>query len=117
MTQVLGDVLRRTGVLGLAIAVAAGIALFQFAESLVSTVVIQLLQKADEDLSVEIRGDTYEYSSALAGLLALGLVVGALVGLSRWRATETRSCPDCLSEIPRAATVCRSCTSEVGRAP
>jgi large conductance mechanosensitive channel len=31
-------------------------------------------------------------------------------------AAETRPCPECLSEIPLAATRCAFCTAEVGAA-
>ena len=54
----------------------------------------------------------YPLQAAIAlGLLGLGLYWGY-----RFMSPATQTCPDCLSEIPREAVVCRYCTTQVGEA-
>jgi large conductance mechanosensitive channel len=113
VTQALADVLRRNGVLGLAIAVAVALALWELVRALVWAVAIQLLQKGDDDLSFSLRGESFRYGESLASILALLLVGAALIAIWRLGAHDTKNCPDCLSEIPRAAAVCRECSLEV----
>lgn len=113
MTQALGDVLRRTGVLGVAVAVAVALAFYDLVRSFVFFVPITLIAKADEDLGFTIRGTRFDYHNVLATLISLVVVAGALALIWRLRPRETVPCPDCLSEIPSEAKVCRYCTSEV----
>lgn len=114
MTEGFGDVLRRTGVLGLAIAVALALAVFQLVQALVYAGPMVLIGKAVDSLSFRIHGTDFQYHDVLAGLLTVVLVTATLVLVWKLRSGETRRCPDCLSEIPLRANVCRYCTSEVG---
>jgi large conductance mechanosensitive channel len=113
MTQVLADVLRRTGVVGLAIAVAAALAFYDVIRSFVFAFPMVLIGKADEDLMFTVRGTSFQYHDVLTTLISLVIVVTVLALVWQLRPRGTVRCPDCLSEIPREAKVCRYCTSEV----
>jgi large conductance mechanosensitive channel len=79
------------------------------------------------DLSFTINGSHFLYGAFLNALLAFLLVAAVLFffvvqpvnTLMARRRTETpvdqttRACPQCLSEIPIAATRCAFCTQEV----
>ena len=47
----------------------------------------------------------------------LVLLGGGLYWGYRLMSAATQTCPDCLSEIPLEAIVCRYCTTQVGEAP
>lgn len=82
-------------------------------------------------LRFKIGGGTFQYGlviNAIISLLLIGaavffLVVRPLNHLEERRKNQepepespTRPCPECLSEIPKQARRCSSCTSEVGAA-
>ena len=53
-------------------------------------------------------------------LIVVGLLVGVLALLGRgigamFRVGSTKTCPECRSKIPSAATVCRYCAYRYGR--
>jgi large conductance mechanosensitive channel len=114
MTGVLGGVLRRRGVVGLAIAVALALGVYELLGAFVRFFPVVLIAKADEDMSFKVRGSAFEYAEVLTALLTLVLVAAVLALVWRFLSDETKRCPDCLSEIPLRAKVCRYCTSEVG---
>jgi large conductance mechanosensitive channel len=114
MAQVLGDLVRRAGVLGFALAVALALAVVDLARALVYGFPMALIRKADGDLSFSIRDTSFSYYEALGTSLTLVLVAATLAPLWRACVDDTKRCPDCLSEIPVRASTCRYCTSEVG---
>jgi large conductance mechanosensitive channel len=93
--------------------VAVALASYDLVRSFVFTFPMVLIGKADDDLGFTVRGTRFEYHNVLAALISLVIVAAVLALVWRLRPRETMPCPDCLSEIPRAATVCRYCTSEV----
>ena len=68
-------------------------------------------------LSFELFGTTVQYEFVLTATLALLLVGAALVGVVLLTGRTTAPCPECLSDIPRKATVCRYCTAELSPEP
>ena len=83
------------------------------------------------DLAFTINGSRFAYGDFLNAVVTFLLVatvvfflvvkpVNALMAALRTEPdveSPTRSCPECLSQIPRAATRCAFCTSEVEPAP
>jgi large conductance mechanosensitive channel len=113
MTHVVGDVLRRHGVLGLAIVLMLALAVYDVVRATVFAFLVPILEEVDRDLTFTVRGTTFSYGDALGMLLTLALLAGLLALVWRMRPADTHPCPDCLSDIPTAAAVCRYCTSEV----
>ena len=58
-------------------------------------------------------GTDVAYVAILQTAIVVGLVAAAFFGL--WRVTRgaLRTCPECHSEIPREASICRYCTTEL----
>jgi large conductance mechanosensitive channel len=83
------------------------------------------------DLAFTINGSRFAYGDLVNRLLTFLMVaavvfflvikpVNALMARVRTEPdveSETRPCPECLSQIPRAARRCAFCTAEVGSAP
>jgi large conductance mechanosensitive channel len=115
---------------GVVIGAAFGTVVTAFVENLL-TPLIAIPGKADfKDLHFTISGSTFSYGLFLNALLAFLLIAAAVYffvvlpvnKLMERRKTEpdvvstTRECPECLSNIPRAARRCAFCTAEVGAA-
>ena len=117
MRGILRDVLARRGTLGLALAVAAALALVALAESLVYlAVLLPYSELVDDDLAFTVKGTSVGYGTLLEKTLVLALVAIVLVAVWRAGRESVRLCPDCRSEVDRAATICPMCTSEIGDA-
>ncbi len=123
----------RGSLVDLAVAVVIGTAFGAVVTALVADLVTPLLaafggQPDFSTLSFEINDSTFRYGHFLNALLAFVLVAAVIFFLvlkpvnalmARHKVdtpadARTRSCPECLSDIPVAATRCAFCTSEVG---
>jgi large conductance mechanosensitive channel len=126
----------RGSLVDLAVAVVIGTAFGAVITALVADLVTPLIAamggKPDFNaLSFEINGSTFRYGHFLNAVVAF-LIVAAVIffvvikpvnALMARRKVDTpadattRACPECLSDIPVAATRCAFCTSEVGPPP
>jgi large conductance mechanosensitive channel len=124
----------RGNLVDLAVAVVIGTAFGAVVTALVADVMTPLIaafggQPDFSRLKFTINGSTFRYGHFLNALLAF-LMVSAVVFflvlkpvnalMSRRKVdtpadTKTRSCPECLSDIPVAATRCAFCTSRIAR--
>jgi large conductance mechanosensitive channel len=123
----------RGNVVDLAVAVVMGVAFTAVVTSLVANIFTPLIAaifgKPDfSSLSFTINKSTFTYGAffnALISFVLIALVVFLFIikpmnyllekrrkGLDQ-DDTDERPCPDCLSNIPKAATRCAFCTSEV----
>ncbi|HEY6532014.1 MAG TPA: large conductance mechanosensitive channel protein MscL [Acidimicrobiales bacterium] len=123
----------RGNVVDLAVAVVIGAAFTAVVTSMVNNIFTPLIAavfgKPDfSDITFEINGSTFGiglFINSLIAFLLIALVIFFVVikplnymterrrkGLDADDSDE-RPCPECLSEIPKEATRCRYCTSEV----
>lgn len=86
--------------------------------------------KAFDSLNFTIGGGTFNYGQLIADLITFLIVATAIffivvrplrMLMERRRRqpdpeSTDRACPECLSDIPKAAIRCRYCTAEVGAA-
>ena len=129
------DFLFRGNILELAVAFVMGLAFAAVVNSLVNDLVMPIIAmiigKPDfNNLVFTINGAHFRYGAFITNLIkfvAIGaavffFVVKPVNGLMARRRTEppvdesVRPCPECLSEIPKAARRCAFCTAEVGTA-
>jgi large conductance mechanosensitive channel len=123
----------RGNMVDLAVAVVIGTAFTAVVNALVRDIITPLIAaiggKPDfGDLAFTINGSRFAYGDFLNALLTFLLVatvvfflvvkpvntlMAALTPDEPEPEAPTRPCPDCLSQIPRAATRCAFCTSEV----
>jgi large conductance mechanosensitive channel len=102
----------------LAVVFAVAFAAFNLASALAREVVSALQQHTIDSeghggLSFTIADTTISYDTVLLYAITLALVAGALLGLWLLTRSTTRLCPECASEVPRSASICRFCTSEL----
>jgi large conductance mechanosensitive channel len=126
----------RGNLVDLAVAVVIGTAFGAVVTALVADVFTPLIAalggKPDFGrLAFEINGSRFRYGHFLNALLTFVLISAVIFFLvlkpvnllmSRHKVdtpveAKTRTCPECLSDIPVAATRCAFCTSQVGPAP
>jgi len=121
--------LLRGNLVDLAVAVVLGVAFGAVVKALVSDIVTPLIAaiggKPDfSTLSFTINHSRFAYGDFINALLAFVIVaavifflvvkpVNALLARRQKDEPTTRPCPHCLSEIPRAASVCSFCTRDV----
>ena len=122
----------RGNVVDLAIGVAIGAAFTAVVGAFTENLITPLLAIPGDaarfsDLAFTISGSRFGYGSVIDALISFLIVAAVLFflvvrpvnALMERRRTEpeveatTRDCPDCLSSIPRAATRCAFCTTEV----
>jgi large conductance mechanosensitive channel len=126
------DFLLRGNLVDLAVAVVIGAAFTSLVTSFVANFVTPLIAAVGgksnfSDLSFTVNGSHFRYGLFINALISF--VISAAVVyffvvkpfstlLERYvpkkEVGETRSCPECLSDIPAAARRCSFCTSEVG---
>lgn len=129
------DFILRGNLVDLAVAVVIGTAFGVLVTALVKDLITPLLaaiggKPSFDNLSFTINGSHFLYGAFINALLAfliLALVIYFLVVkpfaallerlLPKKEVGPTRSCPECLSDIPAAARRCSFCTAEVGPAP
>ncbi|MEA2151112.1 MAG: large conductance mechanosensitive channel [Solirubrobacteraceae bacterium] len=126
----------RGNLVDLAVAVVIGTAFGAVVTALVADVLTPLIAalggKPDfSRLTLEINGSTFRYGHFLNVLLAFVLVSAVIfflvlkpvnVLMARYKVdtpvqAKTRACPECLSDIPVAATRCAFCSSRVPPPP
>jgi large conductance mechanosensitive channel len=125
----------RGNLVDLAVAVVIGTAFAAVIAALVADLVTPLIAAIGGNpdfggLSFTINGSRFQYGAFLNALITFVIVAAVLFffvvkpvnALMNRRRTEpdveltTRECPECLSQIPRAARRCAFCTAEVGAA-
>lgn len=116
--QKLRELMAHGGIAVLAVVFALAFALVEVADAIAEVAVAVLQQLAvDEerggDLSFTIADTTIFYSAVLRGVFAVLVVVAALYGTWRLARRGVRTCPECRSEVPSEASVCRYCTTEL----
>jgi large conductance mechanosensitive channel len=123
----------RGNVVDLAVAVVIGAAFTAVVTAFVGSIITPLIaavfgKPSFEGLTFEINGSVFTYGvflNALVTFISVAAVIFFLVikplnymaerrrkGLDA-DDTDERPCPECLSDIPKEATRCRYCTSEV----
>jgi large conductance mechanosensitive channel len=122
--------LLRGNVIDLAVAFVLGVAfaavVTSFVEDLLTPLIAAIFGKPDfSGLTFTINGSVFRYGAFINAVIAFVLVAAAIffvvvkplgAYMARRRADEvaaTTSCPECLSEIPSAATRCAFCTTEL----
>jgi large conductance mechanosensitive channel len=122
----------RGNLVDLAVAVVIGTAFTALVGSLVADLITPLIAAIGGEpdfsaLSFTINGSEFRYGAFFNALLAFLLIaavvfflvikpVNALLNRLQTEppvAEETRECPECLSQIPTAASRCAFCTTEV----
>jgi large conductance mechanosensitive channel len=126
----------RGNLVDLAVAVVIGTAFTAVVTAMVKFIITPLIaaiggQSDFSDLKFSIRGSEIMYGAFLNALISF-VIVAAVVFffvikpvnalLERFQPdtavdVETRPCPECLSDIPRAATRCAFCTARVTPVP
>jgi large conductance mechanosensitive channel len=106
------------GIALLAVVFALAFAAFNLASALAREVVSALQQHTIDSeghggLSFTVAHTTISYDTVLWYAITLALVAGALLGLWLLTRSTTRVCPECGSQVPRSASICRFCTSEL----
>jgi hypothetical protein len=110
------DALARGGLVGLGVVFALAFALWGLAGSVAQVLVTALAQQTAHDrLQFHVRHTRVDVTDVLFSAVALVLLAVALLALLRKGARFYRTCPECLSDIPHDATVCRYCTADLGR--
>lgn len=120
------DFIARGNVVDLAVAVVVGVAFTAVVDSMVADLLTPLIAAVIGEpdfsaLSFTINGSRVTYGNFLNALIAFLSVSAAIyfmvvTPMNHFRKDEeatTRDCPECLSEIPLAATRCAHCTTEV----
>ena len=129
------DFLLRGNLVDMAVGVVVGVAFSAVVTALVTDLITPLIAaiggKPDfAGLTFTVNGSHFLYGSFINALIAFVVIaavifflvlkpVNRLMAARRTEspvAAETRPCPECLSEIPLAATRCAFCTAEVGAA-
>jgi large conductance mechanosensitive channel len=129
------DFILRGSLVDLAVAVVIGAAFTAVVTALVKDLITPLVaaiggQPNFDRLSFTINGSHFLYGAFINALLTF-LIVSAVVYffvvrpvaalfdrlLPKKEVAPTRSCPECLSDIPAAARRCSFCTAEVQPAP
>ena len=132
MAKEFREFILRGNLVDLAVAVVIGTAFTAVVNALVKDIVTPLIAAVGGEpnfsrLAFTIHGSRFAYGDFLDALLTF-LIVAAVMFflvikpvnllLEQFRTepeveSPTRSCPECLSQIPRAASRCAFCTSEV----
>src|SRR5690606_21197737 len=107
---------------------AFGAVVTSMVEDLITPIIAAIIGKPDfSDLTFTINDSVFRYGSFLNALIAFLTIAAAVFffvvvpvhQLMRRMRSEppvdetTRQCPECLSEVPRAAHRCAFCTSEL----
>lgn len=122
--------LLRGNVIDLGLAVVVGVAFNDLVQALIRDLITPLIAAAGgqhnfSDLSFSFHNSTFDYGSFINSMVSFLVIVAVvyyfvvapasrLAALTARREASTeRPCPECLSDIPLAATRCRYCTAVV----
>lgn len=109
--------LARGGMPILAVGFALAFAAISLANSVAQEVISVLVQTLDEGdgvtLQFTVAGTDVHYGFVLQSAIVVSFVTALLFAV--WHLTRgiTRTCPECRSEVPRQASICRYCTIEL----
>ena len=125
----------RGNLVDLAVAIVVGVAFGALVNALVTDlltpIVAAIFGKHDfSSLSFTINGSRFLYGDFINAVLTFLSVAAAVFFfvvkpvnhlIARWKTeppadADTRACPECLSDVPKAARRCAFCTAEVARA-
>ena len=115
----LREILAHGGIATLAVVFALAAASFALANAVAQEtvrVIGQLVLEPDSGaFQFTVFATSVDYSYILQSSIALAIVAAALFGV--WRLTRSlfQKCPECESQIPHEASVCRFCTAELGK--
>ncbi|HEY3683768.1 MAG TPA: large conductance mechanosensitive channel protein MscL [Streptosporangiaceae bacterium] len=124
------EFLLRGNLIDLAVAVVIGAAFGAVVSALVSDLITPLIaaiggQPDFSALSFQVNGSTFKYGHFLNQIISFVIIAAVVYFLvvspvarflaftQRKKAATERDCPECLSEIPIAATRCKFCTAQV----
>lgn len=133
MVQEFKNFLMRGNIVDLAVAVVIGAAftlvINSLVEDVINPIIAAIVGKPDfSDLVINIGDAQIRYGSFITALINFVLVATAIfffvvkpvnVVMAKTKSAElatTRACPECLSEIPNAATRCAHCGIQVSAA-
>ena len=122
------EFISRGSVVELAVAVVIGAAFGAVVTSLVADLLTPLIaaifgQQDFSRLSFTVNGSEFMYGNFINAVISFLLVAFAIyfvvvAPMNKWRERKaagedpaTKECPECLSEIPRGAKLCRFCAS------
>jgi hypothetical protein len=115
--QRLREMLALGGIAVLAIVFALAFAAFNVATAIAQIAVFTFNQHVGSEdfdpLEFKVFGTTFYLDALVQGVLTLSLIAAALFGAWRLARTAVRMCPECHSDVPRDASVCRYCTTEL----
>jgi hypothetical protein len=113
----LRGLLAHGGIAVLAVIFALAFATFNLAAALAYEVVAVIDQHASGDegggLKFTLLHTTIYYQQVLLYAITVVLVAAALLGTWLLARRATRVCPECRSQVPHEARICRFCTSEL----
>ena len=107
------------GIAILAVVFALATATVSLADALAREVISVLQQHLSDPETGEgfgeftVFGTDVQYLFVLYAVLAVALIAAVLFGLWRIARSASRTCPECLSDVPREAAICRYCTTEL----
>ncbi len=125
------EFISRGNLVDLAVAVVIGTAFAALVASLVSDLITPIIAaifgKPDfSNLTFTINGSVFKYGSFINALIAFMSVAAAIFFFvvkpmnvwsertKRGEDPDVKDCPECLSQIPHAATRCAHCTTQLG---
>jgi large conductance mechanosensitive channel len=120
----------RGNLVDLAVAVVIGIAFGAVVTALVTDIITPIIaaiggQPNFDALTFTLNSSKFSYGKFLNALISFVIIAGVVYFLvvlpvskflartTKVEAATTRSCPECLSDIPLAATRCMYCTTQV----
>lgn len=124
------EFLLRGNLVDLAVAVVIGAAFGAVVSALVSDLITPLIaaiggQPDFSALTFKLNGSEFKYGHFLNQIISFAIIAAVvyflvvspvarlLTYMQRKQAASERACPECLSDIPVAATRCKYCTAQV----
>jgi large conductance mechanosensitive channel len=116
--QRLRETLAHGGVAVLAVVFALAYATVNLANAVANEVVSVLYQTIYDDsegpfFEFTVWGADVSYSFILQSAIVLALIAALLFVLWHFTRNSRKSCPECQSDVPERASVCRYCTAEL----
>jgi hypothetical protein len=116
----LREILAHGGIAMLAVVFSLAFAGFDIARAIAQVAVFTVSQHVGSGfgpLQFHLWGTSFEYGTSLQGLVAALFLLAGMYGIWQLTRRSVRICPECRSEIPREASVCRYCTVELNESP